>query len=227
MCGWYDYVTHLLISATLNTVMCCSLIKDCSLDVLIKLFSCVVLFHHGRNFWRVFPFFLVLNVFETSVCFSCSLPCCLSEVQYCIYSEQKSFLYPHSVGYNRIYSIKLAINIFLSYFIIGAQNYVKICRLQTGLWMQKVTGISWAVNLSLLESAHSRPLFLVDDFDFDPSSSLSRSNCNIVFRMWVGLLVSLCVQHYKSVRAALTIYVTMVNIQTHTHILTHSDHLIS
>ena len=74
----------------------------------------------------------------------------------------------------------------------------------------------WAVRLSLLENACSRPLF--------PAAILTRKvgQTNLIFGLRSDLLIGLCMQDYKTLCAVVTICSTLVNIQA--HIYTHRQH---
>ena len=78
------------------------------------------------------------------------------------------------------------------------------------------TIIPWSVRLSWLENANSLPFF--------QRAILTRKvgQTDLVLACDQSLLVGLRVRDYKSLCAAVTIYSTLVNIQTHIH--THRQH---
>ena len=92
-----------------------------------------------------------------------------------------------------------------------------------------VTWVTWAVclsksipctvRLSWLENAYSRPLFLWAIL------TCKVVKTDLVFVCDQGSVVGLCVQHYKSLYAAVMICATLVNVQTYMH-WQHFDQLI-
>jgi len=90
-----------------------------------------------------------------------------------------------------------------------------------GTRRNKLTSIPWAVWLSRIGNDYSHPAF------WQLTLILELGQTDLVFGMWQGSLVQLCMQNYKSLSAVVTIPPWLTSRQTHRCPHTQTDNTVT